>query len=89
MVDDSKIYYKHHYWEPPIWLYLFLGGLGTGFAPLNALILAVLCVVLTVLCMTTIHAVTARLKIEHLFKFYWTIVVGLAALSLVLVWFGL
>ncbi len=68
---------------------LFLGGLGTGFAPLNALILAVLCVVLTVLCMTTIHAVTARLKIEHLFKFYWTIVVGLAALSLVLVWFGL
>ena len=30
MVDDSKIYYKHHYWEPPIWLYLFLGGLGGG-----------------------------------------------------------
>ena len=68
---------------------LFLGGLGTGFVPLNALILVVICIVLTVLCMTTIHAVTARLKIEHLFKFYWTIVMGLAALSLVLVWFGL
>ena len=68
---------------------LFLGGLGTGIVALNALILVAVCIVLTVLCMTTIHAVTARLKIEHLFKFYWTIVVGLAALSLVLVWFGL
>ena len=68
---------------------LFLGGLGTGIVALNALILVAVCIVLTVLCMTTIHAVTARLKIEHLFKFYWTIVVGLAALSLVLVWLGL
>ena len=68
---------------------LFLGGLGTGIVALNALILVAVCIVLTVLCMTTIHAVTARLKIEHLFKFYWTIVMGLAALSLVLVWFGL
>lgn len=68
---------------------LFLGGINTGFVALNALILVAICIVLTVLCMTLIHAVTARLKIEHLFKFYWTFVTGLAAVSLVLVWFGL
>ncbi len=68
---------------------LFLGGLGTGIVALDALILVVACIVLTLLCMTLIHAVTARLKIEHLFKFYWTFVTGLAAVSLVLVWFGL
>lgn len=68
---------------------LFLGGINTGIVALNALILVVLCIVLTVLTMTTIHAICARLKIEHLFKFYWTIVAGLAAVSLILVWFGL
>ena len=30
MVDDSKIYYRHHYWEIPIVIYLFLGGLAGG-----------------------------------------------------------
>ena len=39
--------------------------------------------------MSLIHAITARFKIEHLFKFYWTVVAGLAVLSLVLVWAGL
>ena len=67
---------------------LFLGGLATGITAVNALILVAVCIVLTILCMTLIHAVTARLKIEHLFKFYWTFVTGLAALSLVLVWLG-
>ena len=68
---------------------LFLGGIDTGIVAVNALILVAICIMLTVLCMTTIHAVTARLKIEHLFKFYWTTVAGLAALSLILVWLGL
>ena len=68
---------------------LFFGGISTGFVALDALILVLICIVLTLLCMTLIHAVTARLKIEHLFKFYWTIVAGLAFISLVLVWFGL
>ncbi len=67
---------------------LFLGGLATGITALDALIQVLLCIALTLICMTTIHAVTARLKIEHLFKFYWTVVAGLAALSLVLVWLG-
>lgn len=68
---------------------LFLGGLDTGILGLNILILLAICALLTVLCMTLIHAVTARLKIEHLFKFYWTFVAALASLSLVLVWLGL
>lgn len=68
---------------------LFLGGLDTGFIALNVLILVAISIVLTVLCMTLIHAVTARLKIEHLFKFYWTIVTALASVSLILVWLGL
>lgn len=68
---------------------LFLGGIDTGILALNAVILVAICAVVTILCMTLIHAFTARLKIEHLFKFYWTIVVGLAAISLILVWFGL
>jgi len=68
---------------------LFLGGIDTGFVWLNAIILIVIDIVLTILCMSLIHAVTARLKIEHLFKFYWTFVAALAACSLVLVWIGL
>ncbi len=68
---------------------LFFGGIDTGILALNAVILVAICIVLTVLCMTLIHAITARLKIEHLFKFYWTVVAGLAALSLILVWLGL
>ena len=68
---------------------LFFGGIHTGYVALDAVILVAICIGLTVLCMTLIHAVTARLKIEHLFKFYWTVVAGLAAISLILVWIGL
>lgn len=68
---------------------LFFGGIDTGIVALNALILFLIDAGLTVLCMTFIHAITARLKIEHLFKFYWTGVSALALLSLILVWIGL
>ncbi|MBR5543327.1 MAG: NADH-quinone oxidoreductase subunit H [Oscillospiraceae bacterium] len=68
---------------------LFFGGIDTGFIALNALVLVAICAVLTVICMTLIHAICARLKIEHLFKFYWTVVTVLAAISLILVWLGL
>ena len=68
---------------------LFLGGLNTGIPALNILLLVAIDILLTILCMTLIHAATARLKIEHLFKFYWTVIAGLAGLSLVLVWLGL
>lgn len=68
---------------------LFFGGIDTGITVVNVLILFAIDAALTILCMTFIHAITARLKIEHLFKFYWTIVSALALLSLILVWVGL
>ena len=68
---------------------LFLGGLGTGIVALDAIILFLLCVVLTAVSISFVHAITARLKIEQIFKFYWTLVTGLALISLVLAWYGL
>ena len=84
---------------------LFLGGIGgavegllTGLAPATAggiaivieiIILFLLCIVLVALCCSLVHAVTARLRIEQLFKYYWTVVSGLALVSVVLAWYGL
>ncbi|MDD5831952.1 MAG: NADH-quinone oxidoreductase subunit H [Clostridiales bacterium] len=68
---------------------LFLGGIRTGNAVLDAVLFVLICCVVTVICITTVHAVTARLRIQHLFKFYWTYVAITALASLVLVWFGL
>jgi len=68
---------------------LFLGGIGTGIIVLDALIMFVLCVVITAVSISLVHAVTARLKIEQIFKYYWTVVSALALLSLVLAWYGL
>lgn len=68
---------------------LFLGGINTGIVILNVLIEIAICAGLTVVCMTLIHAITARLKVEHLFKFYWVVVAGLALISLILVFIGL
>ena len=68
---------------------LFLGGIGTGIVIVDAIILFVLCVIITAVCISLVHAITARLKIEQIFKYYWTVVSGLALLSLVLAWYGL
>ena len=68
---------------------LFLGGLGTGIVVLDAVIQVALCTVVTVIMISFVHAITARLRIEQIFKFYWTAVAGLALISLVLAWFGL
>jgi formate hydrogenlyase subunit 4 len=82
---------------------LFLGGIGGGIEHLLAgsaagsaiaflleiIVLFLLCVVLVAVCVSLIHAVTARLRIEQIFKYYWTVVTGLALISLVLAWYGL
>ena len=68
---------------------LFLGGLSTGIVILDIVIVIVLCTVVTFVTMTVPHAVCARFKVEQVFKFYWTVVAGLAAVSAILVWFGL
>ena len=68
---------------------LFFGGVGTGIVALDGVIVFALCVVATALFISFVHAVTARLKIEQVFKYYWTVVSGLALVSLVLAWYGL
>ena len=81
---------------------LFLGGITSGIHTgvtlwgiavldhfIRMLIHVAISIVLSVVSMTALHAACARLKIEHLFKFYWTAVTGLALVSLVLVWIGL
>ncbi len=68
---------------------LFFGGVGTGIAAVDGVIVFALCVVATALFISLVHAVTARLKIEQVFKYYWTVVSGLALVSLVLAWYGL
>jgi len=68
---------------------LFLGGLSTGIVVVDILIVIALCIVVTFVTMSVPHAVCARFKVEQVFKFYWTVVAGLAALSAILVWIGL
>ena len=66
------------------------GGLaGALITLLNVAVLFALCVAVTVVTISFVHAVTARLKIEQIFKFYWTVVSALALVSLVLAWYGL
>ena len=68
---------------------LFLGGVGTGLLVVDGVIVFALSVVLTAVSISFVHAVTARLKIEQIFKYYWTVVSGLALISLVLAWYGM
>ncbi len=67
---------------------MFLGGITTGMVWLDVVITLAICTVVTVVCMTLAHAISARLKVEQVFKFYWTAVAGLALISLILVWIG-
>ncbi len=82
---------------------LFLGGLGGGIERalmttaaggalaflIEIVLVFVLCAVLVAVCCSLVHAVTARLRIEQIFKYYWTVVTGLALISLVMAWYGL
>ena len=68
---------------------MFLGGLGTGVVLVDGLIVFAVCLLIAVCVVALINAITARLKIEQLFKYYWTVVASLAAISLVLAWYGL
>jgi len=67
---------------------LFLGGAGSGILIVDVLLLLLICTVVTILSMSLPHAISARLKVEKMFKFYWTLVTVLAVISLVLVWMG-
>ncbi len=66
---------------------MFLGGVTTGMLWLDIVLTLVFCTVVTLVCMTLLHAISARFRVEQLFKFFWTVVAGLALASLLLVWF--
>lgn len=68
---------------------LFLGGITSGIAPVDVLIVFALCAVVMIVCVTLLHGICARLRVLQVFKFYWTVVTGLALVSLILAWFGL
>jgi NADH-quinone oxidoreductase subunit H len=72
-----------------IFVALFFGGIGTGIVVVDALIVFLMCAIVTGFSISAVHAVTARLKIEQVFKYYWTVVSGVALISLVLAWYGL
>ena len=66
------------------------GGAASAVAVLiGIVVLFVLCAILTIVSISLIHAATARLRIEQIFKYYWTVVTGLAVISLVLAWYGM
>ena len=65
------------------------GAAGAVGALLGILILFLLCFILVAVCISLVHAVTARLRIEQVFKYYWTVVTALAVVSVVLAWYGL
>lgn len=73
------------------WLFtcIFIGGFTTGMVAVDAIILVAICIAVIFVSTTVINAISARLKIEFLFRFYWTVVMGLALLSMILVWFNL
>ncbi len=82
-------YYLKQFVVSALFAALFLGGKGTGIVAADAVIFYVECLVVTFFSMTLIRATCARLKVEQVFKFYWTVVAGLALVSLVLAWYGL
>jgi NADH-quinone oxidoreductase subunit H len=61
----------------------------TGNLFADVLIFVLETIVVTFLSMSLPHAVSARFRVEQVFKFYWTWVAGLALVSLILVWLGL
>lgn len=69
-----------------LFLALFTAGIRTGSAVLDFVIALVLLLAVMFLSMALPRAISARFKIEQIFRFYWTFVSLLALVSLILVW---
>jgi NADH-quinone oxidoreductase subunit H len=73
---------------------LFLGGKGFGAVTgisaidliLNTILLLFIVVIIISISISFIKAVVARIKVEQILKFFWTVPTGLALLSLILVY---
>lgn len=68
---------------------LFLMGEGALIIAVNTLIQFVLSAIIVALSISLLKAATARIRVEQLFKFYWTYPTVLAVISFVLVWLGM
>lgn len=84
----KMMHYVKMYVMSGLFVAMFL-NIQTGIVVLDAVIYLALCTLVTFVSMSLPHAVSARFKVEQVFKFYWTVVAALAALSLILVWLGL
>jgi NADH-quinone oxidoreductase subunit H len=71
-----------------LFVVLFL-NIQTGYLACDILLFIVFTLLTVFVSMSLPHAVSARFRVEQVFKFYWTIVAGLAAVSLILVWCGI
>jgi len=67
---------------------LFLSGKGTGILIVDILLQVILSAIVVIVSISTLKAITARLKVEQVLKFFWTYPTALALLSLILVWMG-
>lgn len=67
---------------------LFLSGKGTGILILDILLQIILSAVIVVISISTLKAITARLKVEQVLKFFWTYPTVFAVVSMILVWIG-
>lgn len=67
---------------------LFLSGKGTGIVIADAVLQLILCIVVVIISISLLRAITSRLKVEQMLKFYWTYPASLSLLSLILVWLG-
>ena len=85
LAQFKLMHYIKMYLMSGLFCALFL-NIQTGTLLFDVLIYLALCTVVTFVCMTLPHAISARFRVEQVFKFYWTVVAALAALSLVLVW---
>lgn len=68
---------------------LFIMGEGILVVIINAVIQFLLCVLVMAISVSLLRAATARIRVEQLFKFYWTYPTILAILSFILVWIGM
>lgn len=77
------------YIMPALFTALFLGSAGTGMLWLDAVIFFAECFVVMFISVTLPHAICARMRVEQVFKFYWTTVSVLALAGFMLVWLGI
>ena len=63
---------------------LFVGGIGTDMLVVDTILYMLIITIVTLIAISFVRAIMGRVKIEHTFKFFWTVPTALAMVSLVL-----